>query len=119
MGYQKGVHVREYYQAAELDQVKLGTGTTVTVQGKEIALFNVDGQIYAIDDACLHQGLSLGSSKLEGKVVTCRAHGWRFDVTTGSTMHVPGFGVSAYPVKIEDDKVLVAVDSPLVPLVKL
>jgi nitrite reductase/ring-hydroxylating ferredoxin subunit len=40
-------------------------------------------------------------------------------VTTGSTMHVPGFGVTAYPVKIEDDKVLVAVDSPLVPLVKL
>jgi nitrite reductase/ring-hydroxylating ferredoxin subunit len=119
MGYQKGAHVREYYQAAGLSDVMPGTGTTVMVQGKDIALFNVDGEIYAIDDACLHQGLSLGSSKLEGKVVTCRAHGWRFDVTTGSTLHVPGFGVTAYPVKIEDDKILVAVDSPLVPLVKL
>jgi nitrite reductase/ring-hydroxylating ferredoxin subunit len=111
--------VGEYYEAADLSQVKPGSGTTVTVQGKDVALFNVDGQVYAIDDACIHQGLSLGSSKLEGKVVTCRAHGWRYDVTTGSTLHVPGYGVAAYPVKIADDKILVAVDTPLVPLVKL
>jgi len=63
----------------------------------------------AMEDSCLHQGLSLGTSKLEGKIVTCRGHGWRYDVTTGSTVSVPGYGVATYPVKVEDGKIWVAV----------
>jgi nitrite reductase/ring-hydroxylating ferredoxin subunit len=102
----------DFVEAADLKNVQPGSGTSVTVGGKDIALFNVEGTIYAIDDGCLHQGLSLGTSKLEGKVVTCRAHGWRYDVTTGNTLHVPDYGVTAYPVKVEGDKILVAVDIP-------
>ncbi len=98
----------EYIEAARLDELPPGTGTCVTVAGKEVALFNVDGTIYAMANACLHQGQSLGSSKLEGKVVTCRAHGWRYDVTTGNTIHVPDYGVASYPVKIVDEKIMVA-----------
>jgi nitrite reductase/ring-hydroxylating ferredoxin subunit len=103
-------HMGEFVKAADLKNLKPGSGTSVTVQGKDVALFNVEGQIYAMDDGCLHQGLSLGSSKLEGKVVTCRAHGWRYDVTTGSTLHVPGYGVATYPVKVVDEQILVDVD---------
>lgn len=62
-----------------------------------------------MDDGCLHAGVSLGAGKLEGTVVTCRAHGWRYDVTTGCTKHVPDYGVKSYPVKIVDGKILVAV----------
>ena len=83
-----------FVEVARLDQIPLGTGTVVTVSDKNIALFNVDGTIYAMEDSCLHQGLSLGSSKLEGKIVTCRGHGWRYDVTTGQTLHVKDFGVA-------------------------
>ncbi len=104
----------DFIEAARLDDLPLGTGTCVTVAGREVALFNVDGTIYAMEDSCLHQGLSLGTSKLEGKVVTCRGHGWRYDVTTGSTLQVPGYGVATYPVKVLDGKILVAVgESPL------
>jgi hypothetical protein len=39
------------------------------------------------------QRASLGSHEFDGKIITCRAHGWRYDVTTGSTLHVPGYGV--------------------------
>ena len=99
----------EFVEAARLHQVAQGTGTTVTVAGKDLALFNVDGLVYAMDDACLHAGGSLGSGQLEGKIVTCPAHGWTYDVTTGSTMNVPDYGVSCYPVKIVDGKVLIAV----------
>ncbi len=99
----------EYLEAELLDNLPPGRGTTVTVAGKDVALFNVEGTIYAMDDSCLHQGLSLGNSKLEGKIVTCRGHGWRYDVTTGNTMHVPDYGVTAYPVKVVDGKILVAV----------
>ena len=80
----------------------------MTIAGKEVALFNVDGSIYAMDDGCLHHGVSLGNSALEGKIVTCNGHGWRYDVTTGNTAHVPDYGVACYPVKVEDGKILVA-----------
>ena len=55
------------------------------------------------------QRASLGSDEFDGKIITCRAHGWRYDVTTGSTLHVPGYGVASYPAKVVDGKVLVAV----------
>lgn len=99
----------EFVEAARLDQVPPGSSTTATVAGKEVALFNVDGTIYAIDDSCLHQGVLLGSEKLEGKTVTCRAHGWKYNVPTGATLHVPDYGVHSYPVKVVDGKILVEV----------
>jgi len=99
----------DYVEAACLDEVPPGTGTSVAVGDKQVALFNVDGTIYAIDDSCLHHGISLGVGVLEGKVVTCRGHGWKYDVTTGNTLHVPDYGVVAYPVKVVDGKILVAV----------
>jgi nitrite reductase/ring-hydroxylating ferredoxin subunit len=99
----------DFVEVALLDQVPPGTGTCFTVAGKEVAVFNVDGTIYAMDDSCLHQGSSLGAGKLDGKVLTCRAHGWRYDVTTGNTMSSPGYGVTPYPAKIVDGKIMVAV----------
>ena len=99
----------EYVEVARLDQLPPGSGSVVTVANKDVALFNVDGTVYAMDNSCLHQGSSLGSSELKGKVVTCRGHGWRYDVTTGSTLHVPGYGVAISPVKVVDGKVMVAV----------
>ena len=51
------------------------------VAGQDVALFSVNGTIHAMEDFCPHQGGSLGTSPLDGKVVTCRGHGWRFDVT--------------------------------------
>jgi 3-phenylpropionate/trans-cinnamate dioxygenase ferredoxin subunit len=102
----------DFIEAARLDDLPAARGTCVTVGGIDVALFNVEGTIYAMEDSCLHQGLSLGTSKLEGTVVTCRGHGWRYDVTTGSTLQVPGYGVATYPVKVLDGKILVAVDEP-------
>ncbi|HEY6334109.1 MAG TPA: Rieske (2Fe-2S) protein [Blastocatellia bacterium] len=101
----------EFIEAARLDEVPPGRGTSVTVSGRDIALFNVDGTIYAMDDSCLHQGLSLGTSQLEGKIVTCRGHGWRYNVTTGNILHVPDYGVATYPVKVVEGKIMVALDA--------
>jgi 3-phenylpropionate/trans-cinnamate dioxygenase ferredoxin subunit len=81
---------------------------TVTVGGMDVALFNVDGTVFAMDDTCLHAGASLGTGELQGKIVRCRAHGWQYDVTTGHTMNVPDFGVASYPVKVVDGTILVA-----------
>ena len=103
----------DFVEVAKVEEVPPGTGNCFTVSGVPIALFNVEGAVYAIENSCQHKGASLGTGRLEGKVVTCRAHGWRYDVTTGSTMHVPGFGVASYPVKVEDGKILVDVTNPI------
>ena len=98
----------DFIEAARLDEIPAGTSRFVRIADKDIALFNVDGNIYAIADTCAHQGSSLAQGKFEGKVVTCRSHGWRYDVTTGYLTSSPGFGVASYPVKVVDGKIMVA-----------
>ena len=68
---------------------------------KQLAIFYVDGTFYAMNDACLHKGLSLGTSRLDGKIVTCRGHGWRYSVTTGCTLV---HGLSAHKVACKEDE---------------
>jgi nitrite reductase/ring-hydroxylating ferredoxin subunit len=99
----------DFLEVASVEQIAPGHSMVVTVAGKDVALFNVDGQIYAIDDACVHQGASLGSGKFQGKIVTCRAHGLKFDVTTGFVGGSPGYGVASHAVQIIDGKIAVAV----------
>ena len=102
-----------FVEVARVEELPPGSGRVVRIDGKEVAIFNVDGTIYAIDDSCRHQGLSLGTSKLEGRIVTCRGHGWKYDVSTGSTLASPGYGVAAYPVKVVDGTIMVATDETL------
>ena len=100
----------EFIEAAKLEEIPPGASTTVTLAGKAIALFNVDGTVFATQDNCLHAGASLGfAGKLEGKIVTCRLHGWKYDVTTGAMPSAPGMALGCYPVKIEDAKVFVQI----------
>jgi nitrite reductase/ring-hydroxylating ferredoxin subunit len=98
----------EFVEAAPLDQIAPGGSLVVQVAGASVALFNVDGTIYALDDSCAHAGASLGAGKIEGKFVTCRAHGLKYDITTGYVGGDPGFGVTAYEVQIVDGKILVS-----------
>jgi 3-phenylpropionate/trans-cinnamate dioxygenase ferredoxin subunit len=98
-----------YVEAARLDLVPPGKGMCVKVGEKDVALFNVDGVIFAMDDTCPHAGASLGLGKLDGKIVTCRSHGMKFDVTTGCFAGTSDSGVASYPVKVTDGKILVAV----------
>jgi len=105
----------KYVEVASVEQLPPGRGTVVRVEDRDVALFNVGGTFYAIEDACLHHGMSLGTSKLEGTIVTCRGHGWKYDVTSGSTYPIPGTGVAAYAVKVDDGRIMVAIDEPLKP----
>lgn len=102
----------DFVEAARLDEVPLGTGKAIAIAGKEVALFNVDGQIYAIDDVCPHAGSSLGNGKLAGRVVTCRSHGMKIDVATGCFPASEGFAVTSYPVMVLAGKIMVALDDP-------
>ena len=86
-----------------------GSGKTVDVNGKAVAVFNVEGTFYAIDDTCVHRGGPLGEGEVDGKIVACPWHGWRYDVTTGVNQMNPAVTVAKYAVKVEGDDVLVSV----------
>lgn len=76
-------------KVAKTDEVAPGQGKLVEVNGKKIALFNVEGSFYAIDDACTHLGGRLSEGFLDGNEVTCPWHGARFDIITGEVLRPP------------------------------
>lgn len=91
-----------FVKVAKTDEIPPDRGKIVEVGGKKIALFNVEGSFYAIDDTCTHRGGPLSEGSLDGKEVTCPWHGARFDVTTGAVLGPPApERVARYPVKID------------------
>jgi nitrite reductase/ring-hydroxylating ferredoxin subunit len=97
-----------FVRACAVADVAPGTGKQVTVEGKEIALFNVDGTIHAIDNECPHRGGPLAEGELEGCLVTCPWHAWQFDLTTGDSI-TDDSKVVRYDVKVEGGDVFVRV----------
>lgn len=71
------------------------------VNGKAIALFNVDGTFYAIDNTCVHRGGPLGEGDVAGDVVACPWHNWEFNVKTGACINNPSAKVAVYEVTVE------------------
>jgi nitrite reductase (NADH) small subunit len=94
-------------KVASTAEVAAGQCKTVEANGKQIALYNVDGTFYATDNTCLHRGGPLGEGTLNGNKVTCPWHGWEYDVTTGKNSFNPQVGVATYPVKVDGDAVMV------------
>jgi nitrite reductase/ring-hydroxylating ferredoxin subunit len=80
-------------------------------QGRMIALFNVKGTIYAMDNECTHQGGPIGDGSLKGTVVSCPWHLWQFDVTSGKCLSNPFGHVRSYPVQVTGDEIWVTVAS--------
>ncbi|NUT77371.1 Rieske 2Fe-2S domain-containing protein [Pseudomonas sp. C1C7] len=78
---------------------------------KSLALFNVDGELYVIDDSCPHQGASLCGGRLEGRVIQCCAHGLRFDLRSGYMLNSNLVKVNNYPVEIIDDQAFIVIAS--------
>src|SRR6059058_5542225 len=93
---------------AKVSDTPPGTITLHEVAGKRIALCNVNGRFYAIDDVCTHDGGSLDQGELEGSLVECPRHGAKFDVTTGRAVVLPAVRpVKTYPVEVDGDEVKV------------
>lgn len=86
---------------ADLEDLQPGTGKVVEAGGQTVALFNCDGTFYAIDNGCRHRGGPLGEGELDGTIVTCPWHGWRWDVTTGASVANPSVMLGCYRVTVE------------------
>lgn len=89
----------------------LATAGRVVVEtgGREIVVFRVGEEIYALDNACPHEGNPLVEGELLGDTLTCAYHGWRFDLGTGSCL----FGdepVRRYPAEVRGGEILIALE---------
>jgi nitrite reductase (NADH) small subunit/3-phenylpropionate/trans-cinnamate dioxygenase ferredoxin subunit len=105
------------YRALDRSQLLPGERRVLRLGGREVALFNIDGTLHAIDNTCPHRWGPLGEGMLEGAVISCPWHGWRFDVRTGEGVSHRGLCVARYVVEVSGDDVLVEVpDSDAVPL---
>jgi 3-phenylpropionate/trans-cinnamate dioxygenase ferredoxin subunit len=101
----------EFMKVARTGDVAPGTLRVVRVGRQRLAIANVDGEFYAIEDVCTHDGGPLDQGYLEGYSVQCPRHGARFDVRDGSVLAWPAVvPVESYPLKVEGEDIYVAVD---------
>ncbi|MGF6904590.1 3-phenylpropionate/trans-cinnamate dioxygenase ferredoxin subunit [Paraburkholderia sp. GAS348] len=95
-----------------VDELAPGQRKLAFVDGRSIVLFNIDGTIHAIDNACPHNGASVASGQLEGCVLRCPAHGLRFDLRTGCMPGVGGLSLTTFPVRVVGGKLVVSLGDP-------
>jgi len=90
--------------ACEVDDVSEGTPAVVDVNGTKVAVFQSEGEYFAIQNTCPHQGGPLGAGKVEDDCVYCPWHGWQFDLETGD--HVQGDETAeTYETRVEDGSI--------------
>ncbi|MBI4459221.1 MAG: Rieske 2Fe-2S domain-containing protein [Acidobacteria bacterium] len=87
-----------FTRVAAVAEVPPGAVKEVSVNGKTLALCNVAGTFYALDNVCVHRGGPLGQGYLEGETLECPWHGWRYDVKTGAVGKSPDMKVAYYEV---------------------
>lgn len=103
----------EFIKVATIGEVPVGQSKLVEVDYVRVALFNIEGEIYAIEDVCTHDGGPLVEGEVSnGCEVVCPRHGARFDIRTGKALSFPAFeATNTYEVKIDGDDILI--ESPV------
>ncbi len=96
-------------KVSSLSDLPPGTTRCVEAGGKEIALCNADGKVFACSNICPHQGGPMAEGILEGTSLVCPWHAWAFDLETGTSPVNPRTKIETYPVKIENNDIYVNV----------
>ncbi len=101
----------EFIRVATLQEVPPGTAIQVEAGGRKIAVVNVRGSVYAVDDNCTHEDQSLAAGPVVGEILVCPRHGSRFHLPSGRVLSLPAVRpVATYPVKVEGDAILVSLE---------
>jgi nitrite reductase/ring-hydroxylating ferredoxin subunit len=86
-------------------KVRDGAYLPVYPKGVGVLLVRVDGELFAVANKCAHMACPLEGGKLEGAILTCPCHDWRFDVRSGQFLDAPELALATYPIKVEDGTV--------------
>jgi len=96
----------EYISALKRNEIPEGGAKTVEVKGKQVAVFNVDGNYFAIDGQCSHRGGSISEGTRNGNVVICPLHRATFDITSGKVLSPPATrDLTSYKVRVQGDDI--------------
>ena len=98
-----------FHTVCRIGDLADGEGKVVEVESKLVAVFREGGRYFAIDDVCPHMGASLSGGYLEGGIVTCPWHAWRFRLADGAWADNPRIKIGCYPVRVEGDAIQVQV----------
>ncbi len=96
-------------KACKVNDVQEGRGKVIFANGKEVALFKVNGQFFAMDNTCPHQGGSLGDGSLNNDIVTCPLHAWQFNVKTGTSLLLEHIKLDSYKIEVHGEDVFIHV----------
>jgi naphthalene 1,2-dioxygenase system ferredoxin subunit len=100
-----------WLKAANRGDLGEGDILGVIVSGKEIALYNIDGTLYATDDICSHAYAKLSDGWLDNGEIECPLHAGRFDITTGKATSPPCIDdIKTYPIRLVGEEIQVKVD---------
>lgn len=99
-----------WVKVAETKDVPVGECRGILVEGRDVGLFNVGGDIFAMDNICPHRGAPLADGRLEGSEIVCPWHGWTFDVKSGSLAMDPNTQQKKYPVDIRGGDVFIEME---------
>ncbi|MBI2109575.1 Rieske 2Fe-2S domain-containing protein [Candidatus Woesearchaeota archaeon] len=91
------------------NEISTGSNKLVNIDGKMIAVWNVNNEFYAVNAVCPHRGGPLEQGSLNQNVVSCPWHGWQFDVETGTSPVFPQAKIEIFKVKIEGEEIFVEV----------
>ena len=101
-----------YVRVAKVMDVPPGRVRVVEVEDEDVALCNVDGEIYAVANVCSHDNGPLGEGHLLGDEIECPRHGARFKVRSGEVSTLPAIiPIPTFEVKIDGDDILVDLDA--------
>jgi 3-phenylpropionate/trans-cinnamate dioxygenase ferredoxin subunit len=96
----------EWTRVCATSELLPGEHRVVDADGVAVAVFNLDGEYYAIEDVCTHDGGELTGGPVRGHVIECPRHGAQFDIRTGAVLCAPAYEPTAkFPVRIADGAV--------------
>lgn len=98
----------DWINVATVKDMQPGEHTVVEIEGASIALFNLAGEFFAIEDVCTHDGSEIASGCVVDGAIECPRHGARFDIKTGEVVAPPAYEpVTTFPVRVNDGMVQV------------
>jgi 3-phenylpropionate/trans-cinnamate dioxygenase ferredoxin subunit len=100
----------EWHNVKACNELPVGEHHVIAINGHPIAVFNLEGEYYAIEDCCTHQSLPLSDGYVDGDEITCPFHGAKFNIKSGEVTAPPAFeDLTTFEVRVQDGMIQVKV----------